>query len=61
MLALLGAVAFLLGAIFQAFNGPDLDSSAAWPFWLLVGLMFCALHSAYAVAAPRPARPVRRQ
>ena len=41
MLTLAAAAAFLLGAIFQAVNGPDLNAAGAWPFWLLVGL--CAL------------------
>ena len=38
MFMLIAAVAFLIGAIFQAVNGPDLDAAAAWPFWFLVGL-----------------------
>jgi hypothetical protein len=32
------ALAFAIAAILQAVNGPDLDSPAAWPFWLFVGL-----------------------
>lgn len=41
MFAILAAFSFTLGAIFQAINGPDLDT--ARPFWLLVGLALLAL------------------
>lgn len=43
MFAILAAFSFTLGAIFQAINGPDLDTATAWPFWLLVGLALLAL------------------
>jgi hypothetical protein len=42
---LIAAVAFLIGAIFQAVNGPDLDAAAAWPFWFLAGLCAWALEA----------------
>jgi thiamine monophosphate kinase len=42
---LIAAVAFLIGAIFQAVNGPDLDAAGAWPFWFLVGLCAWALEA----------------
>jgi hypothetical protein len=36
MFALVAAIAFLLGAIFEAVNGPNLDHNPM--FWLLAGL-----------------------
>lgn len=56
MFALIAALCFGLGA--ACFEG---WIDAHWMFWLLAGLAFWALHSAYAVGVPRPRLPARRQ
>jgi hypothetical protein len=60
MLTLLAAAAFLLGAIFQAVNGPDLDAAGAWPFWLLVGLCAYAFQAVLGAGLSLPTRRRRR-
>jgi hypothetical protein len=50
---ILAAIAFAFGAGFQAFNGPDLDSAGAWPFWLLLGLTLVAFESWHPVIRKR--------
>lgn len=41
MFALLAALAFGIGAVLQAVNGPDVGHN--YPFWLLAGLACWAL------------------
>lgn len=53
MLAWLSFLAFSIGAGLQAANGPHLDSAAAWPFWLFVGLALAVCPAD--VAVPRRA------
>ena len=54
MFALIAAVCFAVAAAcFENWI------TAHWTFWLLIGLAFWALHSAYAVGVPR--LPARRQ
>ncbi len=40
---LLTFLAFAIGAGLQAANGPDLDSPAAWPFWLFTAAALACL------------------
>jgi hypothetical protein len=51
MFAVLAAIAFAIGAVFQAVNGPDLDHN--WPFWFLLGLVFWVLEGVALPALPR--------
>ena len=55
MFALAAAILFLLGAIFEAINGPDLNRNPM--FWLLAGLAAWAFE---AVAGDRLALSRRR-
>lgn len=48
MFAILAGILFLIGAILQAVNGPDLDVN--WMFWLLAGFSALAFHYAWSVA-----------
>jgi hypothetical protein len=45
LIMLLAAIAFAVGAGFQLFNGPDIDASTAWPFWLLLALALACFES----------------
>jgi ABC-type branched-subunit amino acid transport system permease subunit len=60
MLTLAAAAAFLLGAIFQAVNGPDLTKATAWPFWLFVGLCAWAFQAVLGAGLSLPTRRRRR-
>lgn len=52
MFAILAALAFGIGVVMQAVNGPDLGHN--YPFWLLAGL------TCWTIAVAWPALPVRR-
>ena len=54
MFALAAAILFLLGAIFEAVNGPDLDHNPL--FWLLAGLAAWAFEAVFSGGVTLPTR-----